>query len=131
MRNFPYRFDSKSCELLWYPSLASTSDTAKELAESGSSEGTCVIADEQTAGRGRHGRSWYSPPGQALYLSLILKPNVEAEKLQLITLAAAVAATETAKQFTGDATALDIKWPNDVLVNSKKVCGILVESAFE
>jgi BirA family biotin operon repressor/biotin-[acetyl-CoA-carboxylase] ligase len=131
MNKFHYDFNSKAAEIHWHPSLASTNDTAKELAESGSSEGTSVIADEQTSGRGRHGRSWHSPSGQALYLSLILRPNVEAEKLQLITLSAAVAATETGKQFTGGATALDIKWPNDVLVNSKKVCGILVESAFE
>jgi BirA family biotin operon repressor/biotin-[acetyl-CoA-carboxylase] ligase len=131
MRIQTYSFNSLENEILWFPSLASTNDTAKELAESGRSEGTCVIADEQTRGRGRQGRIWHSPQEQALYLSLILRPVLVPEKLQLLTIASAVAAAETAKEFLSDQSGLDIKWPNDLLVNERKLCGILVESAFE
>ncbi|HZS46056.1 MAG TPA: biotin--[acetyl-CoA-carboxylase] ligase [Blastocatellia bacterium] len=130
MKTLSYLFNSQPGEILWFPSLTSTNDTAKELAESGRAEGTCVIADQQTSGRGRQGRSWYSPAGEALYLSLVLKPSTAAEKLQLITLATAIAAAETAKQFLLN-QAPNIKWPNDILINNRKVCGILVESSFE
>src|SRR5258708_29225445 len=131
MRTQKYSFNSLENEILWFPSLASTNDTAKELAESGRPEGTCTIADEQTRGRGRQGRTWHSPPGEALYLSLLLRPTLPPEKLQLLTLVSAIAAAETANDFANNDSIVDIKWPNDLLINDKKVCGILVESAFE
>lgn len=110
-------------------SVSSTNDVARELAAAGASEGLCVIAREQTAGRGRQGRSWSSPPDEGLYLSLILRPEVNASQSAMITLAAAVAVAETLRlDFQADA---DIKWPNDVLVRGRKICGILVEAAIE
>lgn len=112
-----------------FDSVSSTNDVARELAASGASEGLCVIAREQTAGRGRQGRSWSSPPGEGLYLSVILRPQVNASGSAMITLAAAVAVAETLRlDFQA---AADIKWPNDVLVRGRKICGILVEAAIE
>jgi len=95
----------------------------------GAPEGLCVIAREQTAGRGRQGRSWSSPPGEGLYLSLVLRPQVTASASAMITLAAAVAVAETLRlDFQA---AADIKWPNDILLSGRKICGILVEAAIE
>ena len=115
--------------LLRYDSTSSTNDVARELAASGASEGTCVLAREQTAGRGRQGRSWSSPSGEGLYLSLILRPKIKAADSAVITLAAAVAVAETLR--LGFDVPADIKWPNDVLTSGRKICGILVESAIE
>jgi BirA family biotin operon repressor/biotin-[acetyl-CoA-carboxylase] ligase len=99
------------------------------MAASGAEEGVAIIAYEQTAGRGRQGRSWSSPPGEGLYLSVILRPELAPGRAAIITLAAAVAVAETlALDFNIPA---DIKWPNDVLASGKKICGILVESAIE
>jgi BirA family biotin operon repressor/biotin-[acetyl-CoA-carboxylase] ligase len=114
--------------LLRFDNLSSTNDVARELAAQGASEGTCIIAREQTAGRGRHGRSWSSSEG-GLYLSLVLKPQIKAAESAIITLAAAVAVAETLELDFG--ARADIKWPNDVLASSRKICGILVESAVE
>lgn len=109
--------------------LASTNDTAREMAAAGAPQGVVVVAGAQTAGRGQHGRSWASPAGQGLYLSAILRPAVKPDALAFITLAAAVAVAETiAAEFGVNP---DIKWPNDVMLSGKKVCGILVESAIE
>jgi BirA family biotin operon repressor/biotin-[acetyl-CoA-carboxylase] ligase len=114
---------------LRFDTVSSTNDIARELAMSGASEGLCVIAREQTAGRGRQGRSWSSPPGEGLYLSLILRPQGKISDAALITLAAAIAVAETLRlDFKADG---DIKWPNDVLVKGRKICGILVEAAIE
>ena len=123
---FPPRLGSP---LLRFDSVSSTNDVARELALSSASEGLCVIAREQTAGRGRQGRSWSSPPGEGLYLSLILRPQVKPSDSALITLAAAIAVAETLRlDFQADG---DIKWPNDILVKGRKICGILVEAAIE
>jgi BirA family biotin operon repressor/biotin-[acetyl-CoA-carboxylase] ligase len=114
---------------LRYDSVASTNDTGRELAASGAVEGTCVIAREQTLGRGRQGRFWSSPPGEGLYLSLVLRPQIKPADSTILTLAAAVGVAETFG-LDFDAPA-DIKWPNDVLVSGRKICGILVESAIQ
>lgn len=99
------------------------------MAASGAAEGTAIVAREQTAGRGRQGRSWSSPPGEGLYLSLVLRPNIKPADSPVITLAAAVAVAET---LTLDfSMRADIKWPNDVQARGRKICGILVESAIE
>jgi BirA family biotin operon repressor/biotin-[acetyl-CoA-carboxylase] ligase len=115
--------------LFRYDSLASTNDLAREMAASGVSEGVAVLALEQTAGRGRQGRSWSSPAGEGLYISIIIRPRIRAATSPLITLAAAVAVTEALIDEQG--IAADIKWPNDVMVGGRKICGILVESAIE
>jgi BirA family transcriptional regulator, biotin operon repressor / biotin---[acetyl-CoA-carboxylase] ligase len=115
--------------ILRFDTVSSTNDVARDLAASGKPEGLCVIAREQTAGRGRQGRSWSSPAGEGLYLSLILRPEIRAAESPVITLAAAVAVAETLRlDFQISA---DIKWPNDILASGRKVCGILVESAIE
>jgi BirA family transcriptional regulator, biotin operon repressor / biotin---[acetyl-CoA-carboxylase] ligase len=105
--------------LLRFESLSSTNDLARELAVKGQDEGVAVLAETQTAGRGRMGRSWLSPSGGGLYLSIILRPSIEPYKGPVITLAAAVAVAETLiLDFAVDA---DIKWPNDVLVGSGSI----------
>ncbi len=115
--------------ILHFDELASTNDTARELALEGVIAGLAIVARKQTAGKGRQGRKWTSPMDEGLYLSIILKPKTTPVKASLITLAAAIAVAET---FTLDfETEADIKWPNDVLINGRKACGILVESAIE
>ncbi len=110
-------------------SLPSTNDLAREMAQSGEGEGLAVLARQQTAGRGRQGRSWSSPPGEGLYVSLVLRPDIKPVDSPVITLAAAVAVAETLEQDYRIPS--DIKWPNDVLARGRKICGILVESAIE
>ena len=109
--------------------VSSTNDLAREMAASGATEGTAVLAREQMAGRGRQGRSWSSPPGEGLYLSLVLRPEIKPSRSPAITLAAAIAVAETLSiDFKVPS---DIKWPNDVEARGRKICGILVESAIE
>ena len=111
-------------QFLWYPVLPSTNDVAGALAERGAREGCAVIANAQTAGRGRHGRAWASPPGAGLYLSAILRPPPHA--VPLLTIAAGVAVAEGIQLATG----LDsrMKWPNDVYVGERKLAGVLAEA---
>ena len=115
--------------LFCYHSLPSTNDVARDLAASGASEGVGVLAFEQTAGRGRQGRSWLSAGGEGLYLSIVLRPRIKAREAPIITLAAAVAVAEALISDIG--VAADIKWPNDVMAGGRKISGILVESATE
>lgn len=114
---------------LFYNSTASTNDIVSELAVQGADEGAVVIADMQTAGRGRRGRSWFSPPGAGLYVSVLVHPGRSATNpsraTSLLTLAAGVALAEGVHAATG--LAPDIKWPNDLLVGRRKLAGILAE----
>ncbi|MDA8337583.1 MAG: biotin--[acetyl-CoA-carboxylase] ligase [Peptococcaceae bacterium] len=103
----------------------STSDTARDLARQGAPEGTLVVAEEQTAGRGRRGRSWHCPFGRGLLFSLILRPAVRPSRAPQVTMVAAVALALAIEKVTG--LAPGIKWPNDLLLEGKKVCGILTE----
>jgi BirA family transcriptional regulator, biotin operon repressor / biotin---[acetyl-CoA-carboxylase] ligase len=112
-----------------YHSVTSTNDLAREMAASGVSEGVAVLAFEQTAGRGRQGRFWSSPAGDGLYISIIIRPRIKAAISPLISLAAAVAVAEALIEEPG--ISADIKWPNDLMVGGRKLCGILVESAIE
>lgn len=109
--------------------VLSTNDVAREMAAAGAAEGTAILALEQTAGRGRLGRSWSSPPGEGLYLSLVLRPDIRPAYSPVIALAAAVAVAETLSVDFN--LPVDIKWPNDVLARGRKICGILLESAIE
>lgn len=109
-----------------FKSLESTNLTAKKMALEGASSGTVVIAEEQTKGRGRMGRSFYSPPVAGIYISFILKPRFEAAKSVLITTAASVAVCQAIEKITG--ISCRIKWVNDVYRQDKKVCGILTEA---
>ncbi len=111
--------------VLRFDTLASTNSEASEQAKRGADEGLSVVARRQTAGRGRHGRVWQSPPDSGLYFSLVLRPRIEARFLPLLTLMAAVAVFDTLRELY--ALEPDIKWANDVLVGGKKISGILAE----
>jgi len=107
--------------------LPSTNDEALRLAAAGAPAGTAVVADAQTAGRGRAGHAWASPPGVALYLSIVLRPRLPLERLPLATLACGIAVAEAVRAETGLPAGL--KWPNDVLVRDRKCAGLLCEGA--
>ncbi len=109
----------------YLPSTGSTNDVARDLAEKGAPEGTIVIAESQTRGRGHLGRTWHSPPGTGLYFSIILRPQLDPSDLPKITLVAGIAAAEAIEENTGLRPL--IKWPNDILLEGKKVAGILAE----
>jgi len=111
--------------ILRFDTIDSTNNEALNQARLGASEGLCVVAKQQTAGRGRHGRTWVSPQDAGLYLSVVLRPKLEPKLLPMITLAAAVAVFDTLFDI---GLTPDIKWPNDLLVNEKKICGILAET---
>ena len=110
--------------ILYYPATSSTMDVAKQAIREGAAEGTIVIADHQTAGRGRLGREWLSPPDSSILLSIILYPKLEV--LPRLTMAACLAVAQSIEKVTGLEST--IKWPNDVLIAGRKVSGILIES---
>jgi BirA family biotin operon repressor/biotin-[acetyl-CoA-carboxylase] ligase len=112
-------------EVRWFETMTSTSEWAHSLAEGGVAEGTVIVAERQTAGRGRLGREWVSPPG-GLWFSVILRPRIPVEQLPLIGLAACVAVARAIMEATGLRARL--KWPNDVLVDGRKVAGLLLET---
>ena len=112
-----------------FETLNSTNDLAKELAAQGAPEGTVVVAEAQTGGRGRLGREWNSPPGLGLYVSLVLRPMLPPMELPQITLTTAVAVVRAVRRVAG--LAPEIKWPNDLLLNGKKLGGILTEMETE
>ncbi len=107
----------------------STNNELKRLAASGAPEGTVVIAEKQLAGRGRRGRTWEAGEGKAIIMSILLRPNISPTNVQAITLAASSAVARAIEPFT--VTKPEIKWPNDVLLSGKKVCGILTEMTAE
>ena len=111
--------------LHFFESTGSTNPDAKRFAEEGAPHGTTVVADRQTAGRGRRGRSWESPAGKSIYFTIVVRPEFEPDKASMITLVVALAVAEAVREETGLSTG--IKWPNDVVVNGKKICGILTE----
>lgn len=111
--------------LHFFDEVDSTNNTLYELAEKGASEGTVVIADSQTRGKGRLGRSWVSPGGHNLYISVLLRPGRPASESSIITLLASVAVYECLKKTGVQDPA--IKWPNDVTIERRKVAGILTE----
>jgi len=109
----------------FYRSVTSTNLVAKSRLEDGDESGLLVVADEQTAGRGRRGRGWQSPPGQAIYMTLALRPELAPDQASMLTLVMAYAVCRAIRDETG--LKAQIKWPNDIVVNKKKVCGILTE----
>ena len=111
--------------------VTSTNTLLKELAEQGGREGMVIVAQEQTAGKGRLGRSFYSPKGTGLYLSILLRPSFSAQEALSITTAAAVAAAEAIDSLTGGEEEARIKWVNDVYYRARKVCGILTEASID
>jgi len=125
--------------LFYFPTIGSTNDVASRLASGGAPEGTTVAAEAQTSGRGRLGRTWFSPQGAGLYVSLVIRPDVggraglggapsAASGLPaVVTLAAGVALAEAIRDATG--LQAEIKWPNDLVVERRKLAGILAEAS--
>ena len=111
--------------ILRFDTIDSTNTEAANQARQGADEGVCIIAREQTAGRGRHGRNWVSEKDSGLYFSVVLRPKLETRFLPLITLMTGIAVYDTLKEF---GLKPDIKWVNDVLIGEKKICGILAET---
>lgn len=116
-------------EIVYKETTDSTNADVRRMAENGADNGLLVVADAQTAGKGRRGRQWESEKGTNLYFSILLKPDIAPDKASMITLIAAYSVAKVIAKNTGlDAK---IKWPNDIVVGRKKVCGILTEMSME
>ncbi len=113
-------------KVLRFESLPSTNTELARMASEGAAEGVAILADEQTAGRGRLQRAWSSPKGAGLYFSILLRPRIPVDRWPLITFMAALAVGDALQEATGLRT--DIKWPNDILSGERKICGILSEA---
>ena len=114
--------------IAFFEEIDSTNNMAGALAEEGAPEGTLVLADRQTGGKGRRGRQWFSPAGTGIWMTLLLRPELPPEQIPAITLVAALSVSKAIRHATGIETG--IKWPNDLVVEGKKVCGILTEMRF-
>jgi BirA family biotin operon repressor/biotin-[acetyl-CoA-carboxylase] ligase len=112
-------------KLYYYPVTGSTNDEAFRLGVAGALEGTIVIADSQTKGKGRLQRVWHSPAGTNIYTSIILRPQFQVARAPQISIAAGVAVAEVLEKYCPGK--IQLKWPNDVLLNGKKICGILAQ----
>ena len=115
--------------IIYFRTIDSTNTCALEMAARGAPEGTVVIADEQTRGKGRLGRKWRSPPGKGIYLSIVLRPRIKVEFLAHFSIISALAVAETVEGLSPSPP--DIKWPNDILLHHRKVAGVLVELGTE
>jgi birA, biotin-[acetyl-CoA-carboxylase] ligase region len=113
----------------WYETVDSTQNMAQKMAEEGASEGTLVIAEQQNNGRGRMGRGWVSPQGKGVWMSMVLRPSVPIHFAPQLTLLTAVALCRSLRRLTS--LPIGIKWPNDLLIEGKKISGILLESTAE
>ena len=116
-------------DVIYFEETDSTNVQAKALGQAGASHGTLIIAEQQSAGRGRRGRSWESPAGSSIYTTLLLRPEFEPVKAPMLTLVMAVSVADGIREATGLETS--IKWPNDIVLNGKKICGILTEMSTE
>jgi len=130
-------------DLYYYDSTSSTNVQAKKLAEEGAPDGSVIVADQQSAGRGRRGRAWASPAGMNLYFTVLLRPTIAPDKASMLTLVMALAVAIAIRRTLGDdagmarhdgeaaksatAPAVGIKWPNDIVMDGRKACGILTE----
>lgn len=115
--------------LVFLEEVDSTNNRAKQLAEAGAPDGTVVIAGRQSAGKGRRGKTWESPAAGGIWMSLLLRPAIAPGQASMLTLAAALAVAEGIEKTCG--AAVQIKWPNDLVLNKKKICGILTEMSTE
>lgn len=111
---------------VYFDLVSSTNDVGLELAKTGAAEGTIVVARSQYAGRGRRGRVWLDEPGSSVLMSAILRPHLPPERLHELSFVASLAVAESLREQFGLQCAL--RWPNDVLLGSRKICGILVET---
>jgi BirA family biotin operon repressor/biotin-[acetyl-CoA-carboxylase] ligase len=114
-------------EAHYFETIGSTNDEARRLAESGAAGGTIVVADEQTAGRGRFDRVWEAPPGSSILLSVIFRPILPSAQIQRLVMVCGLAVAEVCEALAS--VQVNVKWPNDLQIDGKKVCGILPESA--
>ncbi|AEV70475.1 biotin--[acetyl-CoA-carboxylase] ligase [Acetivibrio clariflavus] len=115
--------------IIYFDQIDSTNNYAKRIALEGCEEGTLIVADCQTSGRGRLGRDWNSANKKGIWMSLVLRPDIPFEEVQMLTLAASVAVVQALYEVAE--IKAGIKWPNDIIINGKKVCGILVEMNME
>lgn len=115
--------------IVYFDKADSTNNRAKDAGEKGGVHGTLFVADAQSAGKGRRGRAWSSPPGESVYMTLLLRPGIMPDRAPMLTLVMGLSVVEAIRTVTG--IEAEIKWPNDVVVNKKKVCGILTEMAAE
>jgi len=115
-------------DIYFYREVSSTNTIAKIMALSGAPDDIMVISSAQTAGKGRLQRQWSCPPGQGILMSMLLRPKISIQFVPQLTLLTAVVVAETIKKVTG--CSAGIKWPNDIVINGKKICGILAESSF-
>ena len=115
--------------ILYYDVTDSTNLRIKQVGDEGAPHGTLAVADRQTAGRGRRGRTWESPAGSSIYMSILLRPEIAPNKASMLTLVMALSVAEGIRQCMSQAEcpALQIKWPNDIIINGKKLAGILTE----
>lgn len=109
----------------YYEEVDSTNTKAKQLGEEGAVHGTLVAAEQQSSGKGRRGRTWSSPKGDSIYMTLLLRPDIEPHKASMLTLVAALSVSDAIERITGLKT--QIKWPNDIVSAGRKLCGILTE----
>jgi len=109
-----------------YDEVDSTNELAKHLLAQGEPEGTAILADSQTQGKGRMGRTWYSQKEMGIYLSLLLKPRLSPDRVHQLTLVASLAVADAINAFS--TTPVTLKWPNDVFINGKKISGVLSEN---
>lgn len=116
-------------EIRYFSRIDSTNQYAKRIAEEGAADGTLIIADEQTAGKGRSGRTWVTPPGQAIAFTLLLRPKLPVNRISMVTLVMGLAVAKAVNTLYG--AGAGIKWPNDVVTGGKKLCGILTEMSAE
>ena len=122
-------YNASSIETIVYEDeMDSTNTTAKEIAKAGDAVGVLVLTENQTAGRGRLGRTWFNDGKKSIAMSLILKPRLLPDKVSMITIIAAMAVSDAIENLTGCET--QIKWPNDIHYEGKKLCGILTEGVF-
>jgi BirA family biotin operon repressor/biotin-[acetyl-CoA-carboxylase] ligase len=114
--------------LIYLESVPSTQDVVRQAARDGAAEGLAVVAGQQTAGKGRSGRSWWSPPSGGIYLSLLLRPDLPGDLVSWTTMALGLGAAEAIEAECG--LHADIKWPNDLQLHGRKLAGVLAEGAF-
>lgn len=115
-------------EVYYFDSVDSTNEAAKRAAAK-MPDRSLFVADQQVAGKGRRGRTWVSPKGEDIFFSLLLRPEIPAEAASMLTLVAALAAAAVSEKYSG--RPCHIKWPNDIVLNNKKICGILTEMGVE
>lgn len=116
-------------KIIYYKQIDSTNTELSRMAHRGAKHGTVVLADAQTAGKGRRGRTWESPMGENVYMSLLLRPEIQPDKAPMLTLVMAYCVAKVLK--TQGFENVQIKWPNDLVLSGKKVCGILTEMSLE